>query len=146
MSKIIAIDYGLKRIGIAISDESQILAFGLNTISNLEIISFLREIIEKENVNILVIGKPLQKNNSPSEIESSIILFIKKLNINFPQIIIKRYDERFTSLIAKKTIIEGGIKKMKRRNKETLDKIAASIFKRWIGKNIVKKQFTISYQ
>tara|TARA_B110000003_G_scaffold91569_1_gene93776 strand:+ start:2444 stop:2854 length:411 start_codon:yes stop_codon:yes gene_type:complete len=127
MSKIIAIDYGLKRIGIAISDESQILAFGLNTISNLEIISFLREIIEKENVNILVIGKPLQKNNSPSEIESSIILFIKKLNINFPQIIIKRYDERFTSLIAKKTIIESGIKKMKRRNKDLVDKISATI-------------------
>lgn len=127
MSKIIAIDYGLKRIGIAISDESQILAFGLNTISNLEIISFLREIIEKENVNILVIGKPLQKNNSPSEIESSIILFIKKLSINFPQIIIKRYDERFTSLIAKKTIIEGGIKKMKRRNKDLVDKISATI-------------------
>ena len=127
MSKIIAIDYGLKRIGIAISDESQILAFGLNTISNLEIISFLRKIIEKENVNILVIGKPLQKNNSPSEIESSIILFIKKLNINFPQIIIKRYDERFTSLIAKKTIIEGGIKKMKRRNKDLVDKISATI-------------------
>ena len=127
MSKIIAIDYGLKRIGIAISDESQILAFGLNTISNLEIISFLREIIKKENVNILVIGKPLQKNNSPSEIESSIILFIKKLNINFPQIIIKRYDERFTSLIAKKTIIEGGIKKMKRRNKDLVDKISATI-------------------
>ena len=127
MSKIIAIDYGLKRIGIAISDESQILAFGLNTISNLEIISFLREIIEKENVNILVIGKPLQKNNSPSEIESSIILFIKKLNINFPQIIIKRCDERFTSLIAKKTIIEGGIKKMKRRNKDLVDKISATI-------------------
>ena len=127
MSKIIAIDYGLKRIGIAISDESQILAFGLNTISNLEIISFLREIIEKENVNILVIGKPLQKNNSPSEIESSIILFIKKLNINFPQIIIKRYDQRFTSLIAKKTIIEGGIKKMKRRNKDLVDKISATI-------------------
>ena len=127
MSKIIAIDYGLKRIGIAISDESQILAFGLNTISNLEIISFLREIIEKENVNILVIGKPLQKNNSPSEIESSIILFINKLNINFPQIIIKRYDERFTSLIAKKTIIEVGIKKMKRRNKDLVDKISATI-------------------
>ena len=127
MSKIIAIDYGLKRIGIAISDESQILAFGLNTISNLEIISFLREIIKKENVNIIVIGKPLQKNNSPSEIESSIILFIKKLNINFPQIIIKRYDERFTSLIAKKTIIEGGIKKMKRRNKDLVDKISATI-------------------
>ena len=81
MSKIIAIDYGLKRIGIAISDESQILAFGLTTVSNLEITSFLSEIIEKEKVNILVIGKPLQNNNSPSEIEISIISFIKKLNI-----------------------------------------------------------------
>lgn len=127
MSKIIAIDYGLKRIGIAISDESQILAFGLTTVSNLEITSFLSEIIEKEKVNILVIGKPLQNNNSPSEIEISIISFIKKLNINFPQIIIKRYDERFTSLIAKKTIIDGGIKKMKRRNKDLVDKISATI-------------------
>jgi len=127
MSKIIAIDYGLKRIGIAISDESQILAFGLTTVSNLEITSFLSEIIEKEKVNILVIGKPLQNNNSPSKIESSIISFIKKLNINFPQIIIKRYDERFTSLIAKKTIIDGGIKKMKRRNKDLVDKISATI-------------------
>ena len=70
MSKIIAIDYGLKRIGIAISDESQILAFGLTTVSNLEITSFLIEIIEKEKVNILVIVKPLQNNNSPAKIES----------------------------------------------------------------------------
>ena len=71
MTKIIAIDYGLKRIGIAISDESQILAFGLNTISNLEIISFLKETIKKENVNILVVGKPLQKDNTHSEIENT---------------------------------------------------------------------------
>ena len=127
MSKIIAIDYGLKRIGIAISDESQTLAFGLNTISNLEIISFLRETIKKENVNILVIGKPSQKDNTPSEIEYSILGFINKLTIIFPQIIIERYDERFTSLIAKKTIIEGGIKKMKRRNKDLVDKISATI-------------------
>ena len=127
MSKIIAIDYGLKRIGIAISDESQTLAFGLNTISNLEIISFLRETIKKENVNILVIGKPSQKDNTPSEIENSILGFIKKLTIIFPQIIIKRYDERFTSIIAKKTIIESGINKKNRGNKKLVDKISATI-------------------
>ena len=127
MSKIIAIDYGLKRIGIAISDESQILAFGLNTISNLEIISFLRETIKKENVNILVIGKPLKKDNTPSEIENIILGFIKKLKIIFPQIIIERYDERFTSIIAKKTIIESGINKKKRADKKLVDKISATL-------------------
>tara|TARA_B100001094_G_scaffold123717_1_gene119545 strand:- start:10640 stop:11050 length:411 start_codon:yes stop_codon:yes gene_type:complete len=127
MTKIIAIDYGLKRIGIAISDESQILAFGLNTISNLEIISFLKETIKKENVNILVVGKPLQKDNTPSEIENTILGFIKKLKIIFPHIIIERYDERFTSIIAKKTIIKSGINKKNRRNKKLVDKISATI-------------------
>ena len=127
MSKIIAIDYGLKRIGVAISDESRVLAFGLDTVSVLEIIPFLTQIVNKEYIDVFVIGKPLQKDNTQSEIENEILRFIKKLKLIFPQIVIERYDERFTSLIAKKTIIESGINKKKRADKKLVDKISATL-------------------
>ena len=127
MSKIVAIDYGLKRIGIAITDELRMFAFGLTTVSNSEIIPFLKKTINKEQVDTIVIGKPLQSNNRPSEIEDQILLFIKKLNKIFPKIIITRYDERFTSLLAKQTINNSGIKKKKRKNKGLVDKISATI-------------------
>ena len=127
MSKIVAIDYGLKRIGIAITDELRVFAFGLTTVSNSEIIHFLKKTINKEQVDTIVIGKPLQSNNRPSEIEDQILLFIKNLNKIFPKIIITRYDERFTSLLAKKTINNSGITKKKRKNKSLVDKISATI-------------------
>ena len=127
MSKIIAIDYGLKRIGVAISDESRVLAFGLDTVSVLEIIPFLTQIVNKEHIDVFVIGKPLQKDNTQSEIENEILRFIKKLKLIFPQIVIERYDERFTSLIAKKTIVESGINKKKRADKKLVDKISATL-------------------
>ena len=127
MSKIIAIDYGLKRIGIAISDESRILAFGLTTVCNSEINSYLNQLLKKEKVDTFVIGKPLQKNHSPSQIEDAILFFIKKINKLFPHVIIERYDERFTSIIAKKTILDSGVNKKKRRNKDLVDKISATI-------------------
>lgn len=127
MSKIIAIDYGLKRIGVAISDESRVLAFGLDTVSVPEIIPFLTQIVNKEHIDVFVIGKPLQKDNTQSEIENEILRFIKKLKLIFPQIVIERYDERFTSLIAKKTIIESGINKKKRADKKLVDKISATL-------------------
>ena len=127
MSKIIAIDYGLKRIGVAISDESRVLAFGLDTVSVSEIIPFLTQIVNKEHIDVFVIGKPLQKDNSQSEIENEILRFIKKLKLIFPQIVIERYDERFTSLIAKKTIVESGINKKKRADKKLVDKISATL-------------------
>ena len=127
MSKIISIDYGLKRIGIAITDELKMFAFGLTTVSNFEIFSFLKKTINEEEVDTIVIGKPLQSNNNPSEIEDQILLFIKKLKKIFPKIIITRYDERFTSLIAKQTISNSGINKKKRKNKSLVDKISATI-------------------
>ncbi len=127
MSKIIAIDYGLKRIGVAISDESRVLAFGLDTVTVSEIIPFLTQIVNKEHIDVFVIGKPLQKDNTQSEIENEILRFIKKLKLIFPQIVIERYDERFTSLIAKKTIIESGINKKKRADKKLVDKISATL-------------------
>tara|TARA_B100000768_G_C11284365_1_gene381081 strand:- start:8286 stop:8696 length:411 start_codon:yes stop_codon:yes gene_type:complete len=127
MYKIVAIDYGLKRIGIAISDESRILAFGLTTVSNSEINSYLNQLLKKEKVDTFVIGKPLQNNNSPSQIEDVILFFIKKINKLFPHIIIERYDERFTSIIAKKTILDSGVNKKRRSNKDLVDKISATI-------------------
>ena len=83
MSKIIAIDYGLKRIGVAISDESRVLAFGLDTVSVSEIIPFLTQIVNKEHIDVFVIGKPLQKDNTQSQIENEILRFIKKLKLIF---------------------------------------------------------------
>ena len=127
MSKIIAIDYGLKRIGVAISDSSRVLAFGLDSVSVSDIIPFLTQIVNKEYIDVFVIGKPLQKDNTQSEIEIEILRFIKKLKLIFPQIVIERYDERFTSLIAKKTIIESGINKKKRADKKLVDKISATL-------------------
>ncbi len=127
MSKIVAIDYGLKRIGIAITDELRMFAFGLTTVSNSEIIPFLKKTINNEQVDTIVIGKPLQFNNRPSEIEDQILLFIRNLNKIFPKIIIRRYDERFTSLLAKQTINKSGINKKKRKNKSLVDKISATI-------------------
>ena len=127
MSKIISIDYGLKRIGIAITDELRIFAFGLTTVSNFEIIPFLKKTINEEQVETIVIGKPLKFNNNPSELEDQILLFIKKLKKIFPKIIITRYDERFTSSIAKQTISNSGINKKKRMNKNLVDKISATI-------------------
>ena len=138
MSKIIAIDYGLKRIGVAISDESRVLAFGLDTVSVSEIIPFLTQIVNKEHIDVFVIGKPLQKDNTQSEIENEILRFIKKLKLIFPQIVIERYDERFTSLIAKKTIIESGINKKKRADKKLVDKISATlILQSFLEKKII---------
>jgi putative Holliday junction resolvase len=127
MPKIIAIDYGLKRIGLAITDELNIIASSLDTVSNSEIIPFLKNILKKESINIFVIGKPMQKNNNPSQIENSILIFIKKIQKEFPLIQIKREDERFTSLIAKKTILSSGISKSKRKNKLLVDKVSATI-------------------
>ena len=127
MSKIISIDYGLKRIGIAITDELRMFAFGLTTVSNFEIIPFLKKTINEEQVDTIVIGKPLKFNNNPSELEDQISLFIKKLKKKFPKIIITRYDERFTSSIAKQTISNSGINKKKRMNKSLVDKISATI-------------------
>ena len=138
MSKIIAIDYGLKRIGVAISDESRVLAFGLDTVTVSEIIPFLTQIVNKEHIDVFVIGKPLQKDNTQSEIENEILRFIKKLKLIFPQIVIERYDERFTSLIAKKTIIESGINKKKRADKKLVDKISATlILQSFLEKKII---------
>ena len=127
MARILAIDYGKKRTGIAITDELQLIASGLTTIDTKTIISFLSAYFEKENVELLLVGEPKQMNNKPSESEALIQPFIEKLKNKFPDMEIKRVDERFTSKMAFQTMIDSGLKKKQRQNKALIDEISATI-------------------
>lgn len=127
MSRILALDYGAKRTGIAVTDELQIIASGLTTVSTNEIFVFLEKYLQNESVELILIGEPKQMNNTPSESEILITPFIKKLKEKFKQIPVKRVDERFTSKMAFQTMIEGGLKKKQRQNKALIDEISATI-------------------
>ncbi len=127
MSIILAIDYGKVKSGIAVSDESQVFAFGLTTIVTRNLIDYIENYIVDNNVTQFVIGQPKRMNDQYSEVENLIKKFIKKLSIEFPDILIDRYDERFTSKIAFQTMIDVGLSKKNRRNKHIIDKISATI-------------------
>lgn len=127
MGRILAIDYGQKRVGIAVTDEFQIIANGLTTVHSKDILSFLKDYISKEKVDCFVVGEPKQMNNLPSESVKFIIPFIKQLKKSFPEIPIERVDERFTSKMASQTIIDAGLKKKDRQNKALVDTISATI-------------------
>ena len=127
MSKVVAIDFGTKRIGLAISDSSKSIAFALETVSNNNIFNFLDNLLKNEKVVTFVIGNPVNLQNIENNILAEISLFKKKLKSRFPKIEIMEIDERFTSVIAKKTIVSSGIPKSKRRNKSLVDKISATI-------------------
>ena len=127
MSRILAIDYGVKRTGIAVTDELQIIASGLITVKTGELIKFLIDYTNKEPVELFIVGLPKQMNNSDSESEKHILSFLKQLKKSLPKIPIKRIDERFTSKIAFQTMIDSGLKKKQRRNKGLVDEISATI-------------------
>ncbi len=127
MARILALDYGQKRTGIAVTDDLQIIASGLATVSTAEVITFLKDYISKENVELFLVGEPKQKDGTSSEIELLIEPFLKKLKNEFPDINIKRLDERFTSKLAFRTMIDGGLKKKQRQNKALIDEISATI-------------------
>ena len=127
MSRILSIDFGSKRCGIAITDESQIIASGLTTVSTKNLIDFLKEYFVNEKVEVLVIGLPKNMLNESSSVEPLILKYIKIISTNFPKLIIERFDERFTSKLAFKAMIDGGLKKNKRKNKETIDMVSATI-------------------
>ena len=127
MSRILAIDYGIKRTGIAVTDELQIIASGLTTVSSETAILFLKEYFSKENVSKVLIGEPKQMNGLPSESTPVIEKFVSDFKIAFPEMKIARVDERFTSKIAFQTMIDGGLKKKQRKNKALVDQIAATI-------------------
>jgi len=127
MARLLAVDYGTKRTGIAITDELQIIASGLTTVETKDLLSFLKDYISKEKVELFIVGEPKQMNNEVSESEAAILPFIKKLSIAIPQIPIVRVDERFTSKMAFQTMIESGLSKGQRRNKALVDEISATI-------------------
>jgi putative Holliday junction resolvase len=127
LGRILAIDFGKKRTGIAITDELQIIASGLTTVNTSDVISFLKNYVSKEKVDLFLVGKPKQMNNLDSESEILILPFLEKLTKEIPKIPIKRIDERFTSKMAFQTMIDGGLKKSKRRNKALVDEISATI-------------------
>ncbi len=127
MARILAIDYGVKRCGIAVTDESQIIASGLTTVPTKELLDWLRNYIDTEDVETFVLGAPKRLHGEASEVEQYIQPFIKKLQQLYPSIPVKRIDERFTSKMAFDTMIASGISKKKRRDKALVDQISATI-------------------
>lgn len=127
MAKAVGIDYGTKRIGISISDSSQIIATALCAIENKNIFSFLKDLLEKEEVDTIVIGEAKNLDTTETDSSKQIYQFVEKLKNQFPKILIKTIDERFTSKIAFQSIIDSGIKKKKRKNKSLIDKVSATI-------------------
>ena len=127
MARVLALDYGQKKTGIAITDELQLIASGLTTVNTKDIFAFLKNYLNEESVELFVIGKPKQMNNTDSESEALIKPFIKKLEKEFPEIPIVRVDERFTSKMAFQTLIDSGLKKNKRQNKALVDEVSATL-------------------
>lgn len=127
MARILSIDYGIKRTGIAVTDDFQIIASGLTTIPSKDLISFLKTYFSKENVETVLIGEPKQMNGLPSESTEIIETFIVQFRNEFPTMQMERVDERFTSKMAFQTMIDSGLKKKQRQNKALIDEIAATI-------------------
>jgi putative Holliday junction resolvase len=127
MGRILAIDYGRKRVGIAVTDPQQIIATRLTTVASHTIWDFLNDYFQKENVDEVIVGYPMTLNNQPSEAVIYINPFLKKFESKYPEIKLKIFDERFTSKMAFQTMIDGGIKKQKRRDKALVDGISATI-------------------
>tara|TARA_B110000261_G_scaffold36077_1_gene41831 strand:- start:103 stop:513 length:411 start_codon:yes stop_codon:yes gene_type:complete len=127
MGRLLAIDYGSKRTGIAVTDEMQIIASGLTTVDTKTLMDFLKSYTTKETVNLILIGLPKQMNNELSESEPLILKFIKRLTKELPDMPIQRVDERFTSKMAFQTMIDSGLNKKQRKNKALVDEISATL-------------------
>ena len=127
MSRIISIDYGAKRTGLAVTDPLQIIATGLTTVESKQLISYLKDYFAREEVELIIIGEPKNWDDTDTHATALVEKIIKQLEKNFPKIPIKKVDERYTSKMAKDAMLEMGLKKMKRRNKKLVDEIAATI-------------------
>jgi len=126
MERIIGIDFGPKRVGLAVSDPLGIFASALDTVSAAKIITYLQSYITGQAVSRFVVGYPKNLDNTPSENAQPVMLFVKQLHKTFPTIPVSLEDERYTSKMAFRAMIDGGLKKMQRRNKETIDKVSAA--------------------
>lgn len=127
MPRILSIDYGLKRTGIAVTDPLKIIATGLTTVHSKELISFLKNYFSKEEVELVIIGEPKNMDDSDTHATPLVEKFIKEFQKSFHNIPIKKVDERFTSKMASQAMIDMGLKKMQRRDKKLIDEIAATI-------------------
>ncbi len=133
--RILSIDYGKKRTGIAVTDPAQIIANGLTTVDTGNLITFLKDYVSREEVERFVVGLPTQPNGQPSENQKRVLTFVEKLQKVFPQIPVELYDERFTSVLAHRAILDSGIRKKRRQVDKGLgDEICAcSILQDYIG-------------
>ncbi|MCB0372874.1 MAG: Holliday junction resolvase RuvX [Muricauda sp.] len=127
MARILALDYGKVRTGIAVTDELQLIASGLTTVSTGQLLPFIEEYLRKEKVERIVVGLPKQMDNTASESEVLIQAFLKKLSAKFPDIPVERQDERFTSKMAVQSMLDSGVKKKKRQDKALVDEISATL-------------------
>ena len=127
MARILAIDYGKKRTGIAVTDELQIIANGLTTVATVELEKFILSYVQREQVELIVVGLPKQMDNTPSENMGRIRPFVNRLRKLLPAIPVEYYDERFTSVLAHQAMLASGIGKMARRDKALVDEISATI-------------------
>lgn len=127
LGRILAIDYGQKCVGLAVTDELKMIANSLGTVHSKDVITFLKDYFSKENVETIIVGEPKQMNNTESESSKFIEPFVRLLKKTFPSIPVKRVDERFTSKMAFQTMIDAGLKKKDRQNKALVNSISATI-------------------
>jgi putative pre-16S rRNA nuclease len=127
MARILALDYGTKRTGIAVTDELQIIASGLTTVETKELLRFLNNYFTEESVELVLLGEPRQRDGTHSNVEEKIGKFLLEFYKYFPEMPIKRVDERFTSKMAFQTMIDSGLTKKQRQNKALIDEISATI-------------------
>ena len=127
MARILSIDYGKKRTGLAVTDPLQIIAGGLATVATSELFDYLQAYISREQVEMIVIGEPRQPNGEPSENLARVQQFVNRWRKAVPQVPIQFYDERFTSVLAHQAMLDGGLKKKARQNKGLVDEISATI-------------------
>ena len=127
MARILSIDYGKKRTGLAVTDPLQIIAGGLATVATSELFDFLKAYIAREQVEMIVIGEPRQPNGAPSENLARVQQFVNRWRKAVPEVPIQYYDERFTSVLAHQAMLDGGLKKKARQNKGLVDEISATI-------------------
>lgn len=136
MARILGIDYGLKRTGIAVTDPLQIIASSLDTVATEELMDFLKKYTAEEEVEAIIFGEPLHKDGNPTHVAKAIYKFIKKVNKVFPDLKVELQDERYSSSDAKKIILNSGAKKKKRRDKALVDKVSAAlILDEWMQQN-----------
>ena len=127
MDRIVGIDYGRKRVGVAVSDPLRIFASALETVQSAKIIDYLKKYAEAEGIERFVVGYPMNLDNTPSEAASYVDAFLKLLKKHFPAGPVTLEDERFTSVLAHRAMIDGGVKKMDRRDKAAVDKVSAAL-------------------